>query len=303
MATKDTVLIIGAGASKPYGFPTASELGPMITGEVPETFRHLRYNDVFHGRVGSWQKFLEACFVPTNDTRHPADFLRLQKQFKESEFYSIDRFSFRHPPYEGMARHYIALILLLCERQSELKGGWYKAFWNDVLNPAVENKETSLEIVTFNYDRSLEEYIRRVAKAAYPERINDVLGTLKINHVYGSLGPLVRGETFVEYGGPENFETSASYIKLIPPRAEPNNDLGSLIASKKKAVFLGFGFDELNLKVLGIHAGRRPKQIFASRLGLSKRLEKAAEETLGEIIWGDPSQDVEKFIHQSEAFA
>jgi hypothetical protein len=303
MATKDTVLIIGAGASKPYGFPTASELGPMITGEMPESFRHLRYNDVFHAHIGSWQKFLETCFVPTSEARHPADFLRMQKQFKESEIYSIDRFSFLHPHYEGMARYFIALILLLCERQSELKGGWYRALWNDVLNPAVEDNEGPLEIVSFNYDRSFEEYIRRVAKAAYPGRENDVHNTLKVSHVYGSFGPVGIGEKLVEYGEPSSFETSAPHIKLIPPRAEANGDLGDLIASKNKAVFLGFGFDELNLRVLGIHAGRRPKQIFASRLGLSKRLEKAAEETLGEIVWGDPSQDVEKFIHQSEAFA
>ena len=303
MTTIDTVLIIGAGASKPYGFPTASELGPMITGVIPASFDHLRFNDVFPNSIGRWQTFLEDRFQPTNQASHPAEFLKMQKEFKESEIYSIDRFLFSHPQYEGIARHYISLILLLCERQSELKGSWYRALWNDVLIPAVERNEGSLEILSFNYDRSLEEYIRRVANATYPKRGSHVLETLKVSHVYGSLGPVGANENFVDYGEVRKFIASASQIKLIPPRAEANRDLGKLIASKSKAVFLGFGFDELNLRVLGIHAGQRPKQIFASRLGLSKRLEKAAEETLGEIIWGDPSQDVEKFIHQSEAFA
>ncbi len=303
MANQDTVLILGAGASKPYGFPTASELGLMINGELPDAFAKLKYNDMLREPVSSWQKFLEACFVSTKEAPHYPFLLQMQKQFRESEIYSIDRFAFLHPNSETMARHYIALILLLCERQSTLSSGWYRAFWNDVLIPTITSDSAPLDIVTFNYDRSLEEYLRRASKAAYPTRQKDVLAKIRIHHVYGSLGKVEHGDSFVVYGDPSCFENSTPFIKLIPPRAESDNDLGNLIASKSKAVFLGFGFDELNLGVLGIHAGRRPKQIFASRMGLSKRLEKAAEERLGPVNWGGPTQDVEKFIHESEAFA
>lgn len=303
MANQDSVLILGAGASKPYGFPAASELGQMINGVLPEAFADLNYTGVLRERVGAWQKFLEACYVPTGDGQQWPFLLQMQKQFRESEIYSIDRFAFLHPNFETMARHYIALILLLCERQSILSSGWYRAFWNDVLMPAIKDDSAPLDIVTFNYDRSLEEYIRRVAKAAYPTRQKEVLAKIRIYHVYGSLGKLDHGDGYVKFGDPTYFENSTPFIKLIPPRAEANDNLGDLIASKKKAVFLGFGFDELNLGVLGIHAGRRPKQIFASRMGLSKRLEKAAEERLGPVDWGNSTQDVEKFIHESEAFA
>lgn len=302
MATQDTILILGAGASKPYGFPTASELGQMINGELPDAFVDLKYGDMLRNPA-SWQKFLEVYFVQTQEAPHDGYFQHLQKQFRESEIYSIDRFAFLHPNFEATARHYIALILLLCERQSTLTGGWYRAFWNDVLNPAVASNAGPLDIVTFNYDRSLEEYIRRVAKPSYPTRQKEVLEKLRISHVYGSLGRGEHGEGFVRYGEPRDFETSAPFIKLIPPRAESNDGLGELIASKRKAVFLGFGFDELNLDALGIHEGRRPEKIFASRLGLSKRLEKSAEERLGTITWGTPTQDVDKFLHESEAFA
>jgi hypothetical protein len=303
MANHDTVLILGAGASKPYGFPTAYELGQMINGVLPEAFARLNYTGVLREPVGSWQKFLEACFMPTKEAPHYPFLLQMQRQFRESEIYSIDRFAFLHPSFETMARHYIALILLLCERQSILSGGWYKAFWNDVLIPNVTSNSAPLDIVTFNYDRSLEAYIRRASKAAYPTRQDEVLAKIRIHHVYGSLGKLDHGDGFVDYGHPNYFENSTPSIKLIPPRAEANDDLGDLVASKKKAVFLGFGFDELNLDVLGITADKRPKQVFASRLGLSKRLEKAAEERLSAIVWGTPNQDVEKFIHESEAFA
>ena len=118
MANQDTVLILGAGASKPYGFPTASELGQMINGVLPEAFAGLNYTGVLRERVGAWQKFLEACYVPTGDGQQWPFLLQMQKQFRESEIYSIDRFAFLHPNFETMARHYIALILLLCERQT-----------------------------------------------------------------------------------------------------------------------------------------------------------------------------------------
>ena len=303
MANQDTVLILGAGASKPYGFPTASELGLMINGELPEAFADLDYSGVLHDPAGSWQKFLQACFVATKEAPHYAHFLQLQKQFRESEIYSIDRFVFLHPNFEMNARHYIALILLLCERQSMLYGGWYRAFWNDVLVPIITHDAAPLDIVSFNYDRSLEQYLRIVIKAAYPSRQKEVLAKIRMHHVYGSLGTIDHGEDFVGYGDPRDFDQSSAFIKLIPPRAATNKDLGDLIASKSKAVFLGFGFDELNLGVLGISADKRPKQVFASRLGLSKRLERAAEERLSSIVWGSPTQDVEKFIHESEAFA
>lgn len=275
----------------------------MINGVLPEAFSGLEFATLLEDRVASWQKFLQAYFVETPEAPDRQFFLQLQKQFKESEIYSIDRFVFLHPNFESMARHYIALILLLCEKQSVLTGGWYRTFWNDVLIPAVATESAPFDIITFNYDRSLEEYIRRVAKASYPAREQEVRARVQINHVYGLLGQMENGTGPVPYGDPTCFESSVPFIKLIPPRAETNENLGDLIASKSKAIFLGFGFDALNLSVLGIHEGRRPKQIFASRMGLSKPLEKAAEELLGPIEWGNPAQDVERFIHESEAFA
>ena len=303
MATQDTVLILGAGASKPYGFPSASELGQMINGELPNAFVDLKYTGALREPAGSWQKFLQHCFVPTKEATHYLFSSNCRNSSVNPKSTRLIGSRSYIRTSRRWQRHYIALILLLCERQSILSSGWYRAFWNDVLIPSITSDSPPLDIVTFNYDRSLEEYIRRASKAAYPTRQKDVLAKIRIHHVYGSLGKLGHGDGCVDYGDPTYFENSTPFIKLIPPRAESDNDLGNLIASKSKAVFLGFGFDELNLGVLGIHAGRRPKQIFASRMGLSKRLEKAAEERLGPVNWGNSTQDVEKFIHESEAFA
>ena len=66
-----------------------------------------------------------------------------------------------------------------------------------------EFSEHALSIITFNYDRSLEEYLYRVLGALYNRDAEELVQGLSIIHVHGDLGPLdwesQRGR---KYGGP-----------------------------------------------------------------------------------------------------
>lgn len=291
MATNKTVLILGAGASRPYFFPTANELRKIIIGErkVEQTFHDEHPQEqIPRGMTGDFTASLG--FSPFEKARC-TDFIR---KFTATDFYSVDRFCFEHPEFSEFAQMYIATILLRSEALMKPYGNWLQQIWNDVIYPELYSGSPPLEIITFNYDRTLEFYFRTVfAALGRPELQQE---RIHINHVYGSLGGLDK----IPYGEFEWAWSAAPHIKLMPPRAEGSEPLKKLLISSDRAVFLGFGFDELNMKVLGITArnDERPEEIWASCYGLSATSKARAEETLGKINWGDPGDTVQDFLHK-----
>ena len=51
MITEDTLLILGAGASFPYGYPTGKELRHIICKEFP-----IEYDALFGNRTDDWDE-------------------------------------------------------------------------------------------------------------------------------------------------------------------------------------------------------------------------------------------------------
>src|ERR1019366_674159 len=72
MITKSTVLILGAGASKPFNFPTSAELRQILCDENTEAWIHIR--DLVNDIVG------------------PGRFERFVKLFNASSWMSVDTF-------------------------------------------------------------------------------------------------------------------------------------------------------------------------------------------------------------------
>lgn len=291
MATNKTVLILGAGASRPYGFPTANELRKIIIGErkVEQTFRDEHpHEQMLRGITGDLAANLNLSAL---EKAHSTDFIR---KFTATDFYSVDRFCFKHPQFSEFAQMYIAAILLRSEALVKPYGNWLQQIWNDVIYPELDDGSPPLEIITFNYDRTLEFYFRTVFTALGKPELQQE--RIHIHHVYGSLGVLDE----IPYGSFELASNAATHINLMPPRADNNDDLYHLLISSDRAVFLGFGFDELNMKVLGITArnDERPAEIWASCYGLSATNKARAKETLGKINWGDPGDTVQDFLHK-----
>lgn len=299
-----TAFILGAGASKPYGFPTAYELRELILGRATGDF--LSWADCFRGQFKTvWQDWLRGNLPSCMSDS--ASLQAFQTAFCVSDVYSIDKFVFQHERHAEAAKHYIALILLECEQKKKPTGGWYGHIWNEIIIPGATAGRQTLKFFTFNYDRSLESYLDSVTKTYFsdPEFGRAVYDRIEIRHIYGSLGQLRGPTNTVSYGSrePSALQLSASQLRLIPPRISSRDWPKEDLLEFERLVFLGFGFDELNMEVLGLTRTERPKEIFASCFGLSTARLAAAETRLGEIKWGELDEDVNTYLHKSMALS
>ena len=288
-------LVLGAGASRPYQFPTAKDLKQLMMGTVPADLPNLqRIREGTNIQDAPWNVWLRK-----NHYRSEAESDSFKQQFWESDFDSIDRFVHGQQQYAPIAKYYIALILLACESRAVVVGDWYQKLWQNVVDPGLRDGGTELEIVTFNYDRSLEWYLNRVLRAAHGMKL-DELHKVCITHVYGYLGSLEE----TGYGVFSQAEHASNFINLIPPRIHSNESIRDKLLECDRIVFLGFGFDDLNLDVLGINEEniQRPKnQLYATSFGLSEDVLHRADSRLGRINWSEDLK-ADDFLHKVRVF-
>lgn len=139
-----------------------------------------------------------------------------------------------------------------------------------------------LSFIVFNYDRCLEHFLIQALEAVY--RVEQTEATrlvdgLRIYHPYGTVGamPGLRGGVKARYG--EDYSRSRSLLKEsasgIRTFTERHDDDGLLnaihneVATAEVIVFLGFGFNEQNIRLLTPGEQIDAKQIFATGRGLS----------------------------------
>jgi hypothetical protein len=124
---------------------------------------------------------------------------------------------------------------------------------------------SKISVITFNYDRSLEYFFYDRLENGFNYEIvggsaAKVMETLNIEHVYGKVCPLPwqdKEANTIEYGVFNVDKTDLSLfsgnIKLIGQRTEKNMEtIHNLIKDAQNIFFLGFCYDETNLRVLGI---------------------------------------------------
>lgn len=247
MSKKKTILILGAGASHGYGFPLGGGLRQMILS--------LRDNEYASNAMEfgpqAIRKFVDA--------------------FKASQSYSIDSFLGRRPEFAEIGKAAIAFVLLQCEGKADLldennSDHWYQYLVNQLTTDAWESFDPSwLSIVTFNYDRSLVQYLATAIQYNYNKSLEEVverLKSLKIVHVYGSLGDPFSFNTdrYVPFGNIRD-EDKYSFIReaakglvIIPEGrddASTVKDAQTEINSANRIGLLGFGFDPINIRRLG----------------------------------------------------
>lgn len=287
----ETLLILGAGASYPYNFPLGSELQGYIAG-------------LSDGHTSIWPKLRE--YFPEARLRG------FVSRFREASM-SIDSFlGINAGTFDDIGKMAIASYICAMESSDNFYNTsqraslshrepdhWYELLWkhirSDVYDPA-DLAKNKLTIVTFNYDRSLEEFLHRAVQAAW-NLTNDnaiqALGWLKVIHVYGCVGEHlserhsgVRYPNQRQYRSENDAETifeASKCIRVIPDaRKKDWDELPTVTAALEAAqqiCFLGFGYDPDNIEILGcldtLSARRRsPKPgrpnpiIVMSRIGI-----------------------------------
>ena len=259
MISTPTLLVLGAGASMPYGYPS----GDQLYTEIMEMSRS----------SGGVQDLTSAGFKPQFIEKFCTD-------LRHNQQYSIDRFLNQRREYSDIGKFSIALRLVRCEVPEGMErvgletGHWYRYLWNRLSsgNTWEAFEKNALRIITFNYDRSLEHYLARALAALEPERsYADAVAHVQkipIRHMYGQLGKLTGDtEAVIKYlNGARPYEThaekfvvdlAADGIQTIHER-DLDTDLGGAIREDMtwahRVCFLGFGYDEDNLKRLELDA-------------------------------------------------
>jgi hypothetical protein len=184
--------------------------------------------------------------------------------FSHSATYSIDKFLERRPDHIELGKLLIANILRQKEQAHYLHIGltdtnWYAELVNRLdLNPDNINS-LKLSFITFNYDRSLEYFLFYLLKnkTTDAQKAHEAFKKLGIIHVYGGFGNFPWDEGGIPYNQnvtPEIIKRFANGIKIMSDERD-TIELGmakALIDRADYICFIGFGYDENNLKRLGI---------------------------------------------------
>lgn len=249
MIKEKVALVLGAGSSIPFGYPVGGELRRKII----ELNRHHSHMLAIEAGLFDWSD-------------GSVNIHTFVGEFAKSQMTSIDAFLARRPQFSEIGKLAIAALLLTSESQSHLFECEHADLWQRYLfgKLATEKWEdldfSNLSVVTFNYDRSFEHYLISALEGSYgksQEEVVERLRTLNIVHVYGSLGPTMPGDPgYFYYGSPASrsvVQEAAKYLKVIPEGRDDDDSLKkarNILQNADAIGFLGFGFDETNLRRL-----------------------------------------------------
>ena len=139
---------------------------------------------------------------------------------------------------------------------------------------------SSRTTISFNYDRSVEQYLSHALSNYYRiglERAQKIVASLEILHPYGTVGklPWQRTERGVPYGGEGDASELlyvTSQLRTFTEQIEDKSLIESMraaLAESDCVVFLGFAFHEINMKLLEFGAPHRERWIYGTAHGIS----------------------------------
>lgn len=282
MIMDPTVLILGAGASKPFGYPLGRELLLTIKKELSYPESH------------PLKKALIGLGIKE---KHIYDF---RSELTYADPPSVDAFLEDRRDYIDIGKLAMAICLIRCEKDLALfnihcepaqHDSWYRYLMDKMHALDLEEfKHNKLSIITFNYDRSLEHYLFTTLK----HRLNisddncaSTLSYLRIIHIHGRLGALPwqanGGREYNPHSKPEETRTAAQEIKIVSEKDENAsvfNDAFNLMAQADKIYFLGFGYYDTNLRRLGMARLVGKKNVtYGTSIGVGKAIMKLIGET------------------------
>lgn len=290
MIKTPTAIIIGAGAGVPYTFPTGPQLRSKIINFV---------------RANGMPELAAIRSV----AEEPLQLKGLVDALSMAPHLSVDALIESRPELKDIGKLSIAAALLPLERTAHViraKEDWIGFLLNQMRALDESISSNNVSFITFNYDRVLEHRLT-VTLATMTGRSHmdawEVVQRIPIVHVYGQLGryePL--GETpkaddVVLFGdfligedpiSPRRIRTAADGIHLIDERDQTPSGFEqahSLIREAEQIIFLGFGFDQTNLRRLlpASREGARPR-VYGSAYMLRSGQVQAAQSTIADLL-------------------
>lgn len=263
-----TLLILGAGASAPYGFPTGLELTKMIMDDLKK----------IEDNESGWTYDLGYDMEDIVSTFRAT--LSLSKK------YSIDAYlaSREDDTFTEFGKIAIVNAISKCESSDSLyidgiDDDWYPYLVNHIYDCSYENiKDNNLSIITFNYDRSLEMFLMFTLWGTYTLRSWGTMSkhlekSIPIIHMFGKLNPTDEG--VIDYDSSissSQLKEMSQNIKIIPEIKDSKviNDANNLIENAEKIYFLGLNLNnEQNLRLFDLNLFKG-KQVFGTGYDLKR---------------------------------
>lgn len=279
---KQTVFVLGAGASLPYDYPTGPDLLNSIIEMIDFNERYFskkRPNDT-KGTV-IIKSIHENC---THDVL--GKFLNFKKGLDDSSRSSIDTFLENRPEFCDVGKRCIAWNLINKEyMRINSKRDWFEHLHDQELargcNSVIDYSQNNIDFITFNYDRLLEHNLITRLKGTYGNSNEECAEMIKdsfnIVHVHGKLDDLDwENDDGRAYGqepkSTEEWKKAASGINIIHEKMgeKPFNEAKKLIEKAELLVFLGLNLhNTINLDRIGVEDNLEGKRIYATLKGLT----------------------------------
>lgn len=281
MITENTVFILGAGASCPYGYPDGKELRKQICESfVNDSNRYFKQYEKIRSR-------LDGISYRAKD---------FTEKFQKSSTRSIDLFLARNPEFMDRGKWAIIFRILIAETQGEFREqmakpdqDWYSHLFEKLTNELVQKDdycrycENKVAFITFNYDRSLEHFLCESLLNSFngidAGKIHEQLKKHSIIHVFGQVAGLEWQDIKLKYpyrASPYSVDVQklADNLTIIYEKKE-NPELAEahkLITAAQRIFFLGFGFAKENLEILKVpEIVSEQQQIYGTALGSTKK--------------------------------
>lgn len=313
MIEEPTCLILGAGASVPYGLPTTAQLRDLLLPNRTATGEATAARFPIAGPSRDWNRphnqpisLQNEWALYLNDIAQSAGLLDLIPEFRNTFFGAsggIDWFlRYQGEQFSEIARLQLAAVLLNCERVGKLYDDWYEELVRIVMPTDLSSLAVrKLSIITFNYDRSFERFFLNTLYGRFGlqgDKAKEVLNRIRIEHVYGQLGAL----DDIPYGEVSKANDAAHHVNMIRPEVDRTKQerLRPLITESRYINFIGFGFDEDNVKLLG-PKNFRGRRVYSTSVGLGRVKKKKAALDLG-VQFGNQSLNAAQLFAEKDLF-
>ncbi|MHB8483397.1 MAG: hypothetical protein ACYDBV_11795 [Nitrospiria bacterium] len=315
MFTKNTVLVLGAGASCHFGYPTGDDLISRILNSIQTV------------KIPGPGLFPERTSMPLISEIYT--FKPLYDQLLFHDPLSIDsfltQFSSNKPMldagkmiivYEILQAENPALFLRFKPNTGNRNENWYRFLINALISGATPQKlveeELRLKVITFNYDLSLEYALYSrfenhlfLGPQAFPflKKISE-----NIVHIYGQVGQFEwnggerKNEDYGKYKDEKAFIKADRHWKdkIFVIGQDRDNKVADNAAKAMQwlsdaevVFFLGFGFNEDNINLLKLKEScEMANQIYCTNYGDSDIITQKAQELFKRVhAYSRPTKD------------
>lgn len=320
---KNTVFVIGAGASKEANLPTGYELKNIISDLLDIRFDWDKQTSGDHLIKQALHQHLQEKFVSLdiNPYLDQAHFIKNALPLA----ISIDNFLDAHKNNEKIelcGKLAIVRSILAAEKKSLLyyeknrvdstisyKGlekTWYIPFFQllteNCRKDDIKERLKAITLIIFNYDRCVEHYIYHALQSYYrmtESESAEIVDGMNIYHPYGVVGtlPWMSRENGIDFGADPNPPALLHLSKQIKTFTEGTDPSSSEIIEIKshmnkaaRVAFIGFAFHKLNMELIMPQSegnkNKRKIQGYATTYDISLPDQKVVESQVSQLYGG-----------------